>query len=149
MTLQAKRDKARPGDQHLFLAEPDKFVKEASIAKISGYIATASSAISNSVKQAKKYAIVGTTSMLQFFQPIREHGLANIMRIARERHQHDSFAKKKRNKDEDSKLCQQQLNVEVRRTPASRRLPRNTSQKNIAKTQQPPITNFLSLRQIC
>ena len=70
LNLQAKSNKARPGDQHLFLVDPKQFVKEALLAKLSAYIATTSSAISNSMKQAKKLAIAGTTIMLEFFQSI-------------------------------------------------------------------------------
>lgn len=90
--------------------------------------------------------------MLQFFQPICEHGAANLMRIAHKRHQIDAFAKKKRNKDALSdapKLQQRKLNVEIRSTPAQIRTPRNTSPRKIVKRHQPPITNYLSLCKIC
>lgn len=48
LNLQAKSNQAQPGDQHLFLANPVKFIKGALLAKLSAYISTTSSAISNS-----------------------------------------------------------------------------------------------------
>lgn len=100
---------------------------------------------------AKKLAMVGTTSMIQYFKPIREHGISNIMRIAREQYRNDAFAKKERHKvdpPDAPKLQQRTLNVTV-----SRRLITNCApQENcsvVVKQKQPPITNFLSLHQSC
>ena len=47
------------------------------------YIAMNTSTISDSVKQLKKLATDGTTSMLQHSKRICEDGISNIMKIAR------------------------------------------------------------------
>ena len=61
------RNKCRPSDVHLFKKDHEKFIEEAPLTQLATYIATKKKAIMNSVKQATKGAVTGTTGILFFF----------------------------------------------------------------------------------
>ena len=72
--LHRYRNKCRPSDVHLFKKDHEKFINEALLSQLATYIATKKKAIMNSVKQAAKGAVTGTTGIMQFFQPVQEGG---------------------------------------------------------------------------
>ena len=92
------RDKCRPSDQHLFHENVDKFIKEAPISQLANYLASNKKAIRNSMKQAAKGAVQGTTSIMQFFQPVNEGGITRIMKWLREQTGFDAYGQKKKQK---------------------------------------------------
>ena len=97
--LQKDKDNARPSDQFMFKKDPKKCCKEATLAEMKTYIVTNKNAISNSVKQAKKLVVIGTRSLLQYFDTIKPNGETRIMQRLREKFRYESFNKKKKRKE--------------------------------------------------
>ena len=102
--LHRYRNQCRPSDEHLFKEDHEKFIREAPISQLATYVATKKKAIMNSVKQAAKGAVTGTTGIMQYFPPVREGGQQRIMQRLREKFRYEAYAKKKRRKDNSDLL---------------------------------------------
>ena len=102
--LHEYRDKCRPSDQYLFHENVDKFIKEAPISHLANYLKSNKKAIQNSMKQAAKGAVRGTTSIMQYFQPVNEGGITRIMRRLRDQTRYDAYGQKKKRKKKSKDL---------------------------------------------
>ena len=130
------------------LNTPEQFIATASLSLMSSYIATNSKAIANSVKQAKKNTVVGRYSILQHIKPKQNNGLSRIMRRLREKFLHESYAKKKRRKDdvEESQLRQISLTEHVSRHTIPHRQRDRVAPAPVKKFRQSILVGCLSLQ---